>query len=61
LADNGGPTKTHALLVYSPAVDVGDPAATAGANGFSEFDQRGTSFVWVINNRIDIGAYERKT
>ena len=24
LADNGGPTKTHALLVGSPAIDMGD-------------------------------------
>ena len=27
LADNGGPTKTHAPLPGSPAIDAGDPAA----------------------------------
>ena len=27
LADNGGPTKTHALLSGSPAIDAGDPSA----------------------------------
>ena len=30
LADNGGPTLTHALLAGSPAIDAGDPAAVAG-------------------------------
>ena len=30
LADNGGPTMTHALMAGSPAIDAGDPAATAG-------------------------------
>jgi len=28
LADNGGPTLTHALLAGSPAINAGDPAAT---------------------------------
>ena len=35
LADNGGPTETHALLPGSPAIDAGDP------NDFPPFDQRG--------------------
>jgi hypothetical protein len=35
LADNGGPTVTHALLAGSPAVDAGDGAACPG------WDQRG--------------------
>jgi hypothetical protein len=26
LANNGGPTETHALLVGSPAIDAGDPS-----------------------------------
>ena len=34
LADNGGPTKTHALPHGSPALDAGNPAAP-GSGGFS--------------------------
>ena len=44
LADNGGPTQTHALLAGSPAIDAGDPLAVAGMNGVPEFDQRGMPF-----------------
>lgn len=59
LADNGGPTPTHALLPGSPALDAGDPNITFSA---SEFDQRGNGFFRVADGgsglRIDIGAYE---
>jgi hypothetical protein len=48
LQDNGGSTLTHALLPGSPAIDAGGP----------EFDQRGPNFKRVVNNRIDIGAFE---
>lgn len=64
LADNGGPTKTHALLSGSPAIDAGDPAAVAGVGTVPEVDQRGVPFTRVIDGdgagglRIDIGAYE---
>jgi predicted outer membrane repeat protein len=58
LADNGGPTKTHALLPGSPAINAGDLTAVAGVGGVSEFDQRGTPFGRVFNGRIDIGAFE---
>jgi hypothetical protein len=64
LADNGGPTLTHALLPGSPALDAGDPDAEAGMNDVSEYDQRGAPFVRVFDGdgaggaRIDIGAYE---
>lgn len=58
LADNGGPTMTHALQAFSPARDMGDPLAAAGVNGVSEFDQRGTGFSRKVGSRIDIGAYE---
>ena len=44
LADNFGPTMTHALLADSPARDMGDPAAVAGVGGVPQFDQRGAPF-----------------
>ena len=57
LQDNGGPTFTHALLTGSPAIDMGDPSFTPPP----DFDQRGTGFPRVVNNRIDIGAFEVQT
>ena len=52
LADNGGPTRTHALAPGSPAIDSGN-------NYFDDaFDQRGDGFVRVANGRADIGAFE---
>lgn len=48
LANNGGPTQTHALLAGSPAINASDPA-TATAT-----DQRGIAAV----NIRDIGAFE---
>lgn len=56
LADNGGPTLTHALLPGSPAIDSGDPAFTPPP----AFDQRGPGFDRVRGAAIDIGAYERQ-
>lgn len=67
LADNGGPTKTHALLVGSPAVDAGNAAAAAGVGSVPLNDQRNAPFTRVFDGdgaggaRIDIGAYERQT
>jgi hypothetical protein len=58
LADNGGPTFTHALLPGSPAINAGDLNAQAGIDGFPEFDQRGLPFVRVSGGRIDMGAFE---
>ena len=64
LADNGGPTQTHALLVGSPAIDAGDPSVVFNP---AMFDQRGAPFVRVFDGdgtggaRIDIGAYEWQT
>lgn len=64
LAENGGPTLTHAVLPASPALDAGDPNAMANIGGVPEFDQRGLPFGRVQdgNNdstaRIDIGAFE---
>lgn len=48
LADNGGPTLTHALLPGSAAIDAGDPAYCAS------FDQRGAQ----RTGRCDAGAFE---
>ena len=58
LADNGGPTFTHALLPGSPAIDAGDPAAVAGVGNVPLYDQRGFAFSRVAGGRIDIGAFE---
>ncbi len=55
LADNGGPTQTHALLPGSPALNSGDPSIPFLA---TEFDQRGVGYSRVAFDRIDIGAYE---
>jgi hypothetical protein len=54
LADNGGPTLTHALLPGSPAIDAGDPNPADPP----EWDQRGPGFPRIANGRIDIGAFE---
>jgi hypothetical protein len=53
LADNGGLTKTHALLDDSPAIDAGNNAAGLA------YDQRGAGFPRVNGAQADIGAYER--
>ena len=57
LADNGGPTETHALLLGSPAIDAGDPAPV----GPTDFDQRGAPFTRVVGAAIDMGAYESQS
>ena len=51
LAFNGGPTKTHALLVGSPAINAGDAGVTQTE------DQRGLAR---NVNGVDIGAFERQ-
>ncbi|MCP4124806.1 MAG: HYR domain-containing protein, partial [Bacteroidetes bacterium] len=48
LADNGGLTKTMALLCGSPAINTGDPGLTSD-------DQRGED---VYGTRRDVGAFE---
>lgn len=56
LAENGGPTPTHALLPHSPAIDKGD------AFNASVYDQRGQRRVEDGDGDrvkvIDIGAFE---
>jgi hypothetical protein len=61
LADNGGPTKTHALLDGSLAINAGDPLAFPGVGDVPEFDQRGQPFLRMYVSRLDIGAYERQS
>ncbi|UCH93481.1 MAG: hypothetical protein JSV88_24860, partial [Candidatus Aminicenantes bacterium] len=57
LADNGGLTLTHALLINSPAIDAGTSAGISG-------DQRGCTRpvdipgIFNVNDGADIGAYE---
>jgi len=55
LADNGGPTNTHALVAGSPALNAGNNAQVlAGVTT----DQRGTGFARIIGGTVDIGAFE---
>lgn len=54
LADNGGPTFTHALLDNSPAINTGDPNFVEPPNT----DQRGSGFQRIFAGRVDIGAFE---
>lgn len=56
LANNGGVTKTHALLVGSPAIDAG-PDLVPVFDG-DEFDQRGVGFARIAFGVADAGAFE---
>ncbi|HEX9000675.1 MAG TPA: choice-of-anchor Q domain-containing protein, partial [Blastocatellia bacterium] len=63
LADNGGPTPTHALLLGSAALDAGDNTGSGVTT-----DQRGAGFLRTVNlpnanagDGTDIGAYEAQT
>jgi len=70
LANNGGPTQTHALLAGSPALDAGDNCVVNNsclpAYGFLlSTDQRGTGFSRNVDGpdadttaTVDIGAFE---
>jgi hypothetical protein len=55
LADNGGPTETHALLPVSPAINAANPDI-AGDHACAATDQRGLTRPQGL--RCDIGAYE---
>ncbi len=50
LADNGGPTWTHALLPGSPALDAGNSTGAPAADQRGIYRPQGTA--------VDIGAYE---
>lgn len=60
LANNGGPTPTHALASTSPALDRGDAVFTGNPFGLvpPTFDQRGTGFPRTVGPRTDVGALE---
>ncbi|MGL4651310.1 MAG: choice-of-anchor Q domain-containing protein, partial [Caldilineaceae bacterium] len=53
LANNGGPTLTHALLSGNAAINGGPPAFVGPSS-----DQRGAGFPRVQNGRVDVGAVE---
>ena len=53
LADNGGPTLTHAILPGSPLVNVGDSSYVT-----SNTDQRGSLYRRQFDGIVDIGAFE---
>jgi hypothetical protein len=55
LADNGGPTLTHALVTGSLAIDAGDNSLIPPG---TDFDQRGDGFVRISGGTVDIGAFE---
>lgn len=52
LADNWGPTRTHALADTSPAIDAGSNVDAL------VFDQRGSGFPRTTGAAVDIGSYE---
>ena len=57
LADNGGPTLTHALIEGSPALDTADPAAPgSGGTACPATDQRGETRP--AGAACDVGAFE---
>ena len=59
LADNGGPTETHALLEGSPAINKGNNAFAVDPDGNPlQFDQRGQGFARIVGGSVDIGAFE---
>ena len=64
LKNNGGPTKTHALLQGSPAIDAGNPNGCTDGNGhLLKTDQRGYPRPDKEDHGIgcDMGAFERQS
>ena len=57
LANNGGPTLTHALLTGSPALGTGNAAACAAAP-VNNVDQRGFARPNPVGEDCDSGAFE---
>ncbi|MEX2170269.1 MAG: right-handed parallel beta-helix repeat-containing protein [Pirellulales bacterium] len=56
LGNYGGPTKTHALLPDSLAINAGSDAVAVGA--VLLFDQRGAGYQRALGSAVDIGATE---
>lgn len=59
LADNGGPTPTHALAPTSPAIDAGSLAAPGTTGACEAVDQRGSARPAPGSSACDIGAFEQ--
>jgi CSLREA domain-containing protein len=69
LANNGGPTLTHALLSASPALDSGSNSFVANPpfTGPPFWDQRGAAFSRIVDGpdgdataTVDVGAFEQQ-
>lgn len=61
LANNGGPTQTHALLPGSAAINAGSNALAVDQNNNAlTTDQRGVGFSRIVNATVDIGAFESR-
>ncbi len=58
LQNNGGTTPTLALASTSLAINKGSNSFIAPYTDPGQFDQRGAGFNRIINNIIDIGAFE---
>jgi hypothetical protein len=59
LADNGGQTQTHALLLGSPAINAGNNSlAVAPDNTPLTTDQRGAGFPRIVGGTVDMGSFE---
>lgn len=62
LQNNGGPTRTHALNLGSPAIDAGiNTVDVVNGPGNLTTDQRGSGFPRQVGTAVDIGAFERSS
>ena len=59
LSDNGGPTLTHASLQNSPVIDAGSDKLATDSGGLPlAFDQRGSGYIRIAGDSVDMGAFE---
>jgi len=61
LQNNGGSTKTHALLPGSPALASGANELAVFSGQPLDFDQRGPDYLRIFGGRVEIGAFEDQT